>query len=184
MGRKFIPHDIELLKEKLMSAFPEDPDRYGWFDPYELPDQISDDISKVEFDFENYEIENDPGYGAYKGLTGWQVHPNGLPFLGVQAGGDWEYPVFFIVYWDGKKLRGYIPKDGNIWNTDTKKAYGNDDTSWGVDDAAEPRDGINLKKRFPDIFDEHEAKELTAEDCPDGDPEKILADIGNRIHPR
>ena len=35
--------------------------------------------------------------------------------------------MFFIIYWDGKKLRAYVPTDGNPWNTDTKEAYGNDE---------------------------------------------------------
>jgi len=34
---------------------------------------------------------------------------------------------FFIVYYDDSKLRGYISELGNLWNTTTKQAYGNDD---------------------------------------------------------
>lgn len=39
-----------------------------------------------------------------------------LTCLACMAGGDWQEPVFFIIYWDGKDFRGYIPKDGNLWN--------------------------------------------------------------------
>jgi hypothetical protein len=54
-----------------------------------------------------------------------------LTFCGMVSGGDWEHPVFFIVYWDGKKLRAYIPSEGNPYNQKTMQAIGNGDHDQG-----------------------------------------------------
>lgn len=96
--------------------------------------KIDKDLSKVQFDDENngaVNYDNDPG--RPKGLIGLQTLPNGLTFLGMYAGGDWEYPVFFIIYYDGKSLRGYIPTCGNMINLDFKTAFGSEDDSEKVD---------------------------------------------------
>jgi hypothetical protein len=54
---------------------------------------------------------------------------NALSYIGCCAGGDWQIPVFFIIYLDrnGRDWRGYVPQHGNIWNYDTKEAIGNDE---------------------------------------------------------
>jgi len=156
-------------------------DAIGGFNPYELPKKVEEDIGKVNFDFENWEAAA-PGYCNCGDIMGYRVAPNGLPFLGVTAGGDWEYPVFFIIYWDGKKLRGYVPTDGNMWNTDTKEAYGN-----GEDD------GLNMAKRWPANYEGYGdtpaeqnqyIQSLESDDCPGNNQEQILADIVARITPR
>lgn len=59
-------------------------------------------------------------------MIGFDTSNSGLPFLGFLAGGDWELPLFFIVYYDGKSLRGYIPEDGNTYNHKTNTAYGSE----------------------------------------------------------
>ena len=76
-------------------------------------------------------------------LTGYQTLDNGLNFIGVQAGGDWEYPVFFIFYWDGEKLRGYIPHYGNPVNLDLMMAFGSEDY-YGIDEKKEE----SIKKQY------------------------------------
>ncbi len=107
----------------------------------ELTPQIKKDLSKCNFDMENVgELQSDFGP---RGLMGYHTLDNGLTFKGLCAGGDWEIPVFFLIYWDGSKLRGYIPKDGNPWNTATKYPYGNDDDA----------DAKNVKKRYPHLFE-------------------------------
>lgn len=74
-------------------------------------------------DFCNYEEgENDIG----RHLMGLQTLPNGLTFYGYMAGGDWEYPVFLIIYFDGKKLRSYTPSYGNCVNLDCHTAFGSE----------------------------------------------------------
>ena len=121
--------------------------------------KVGNDLAKVEFDCENVDFVREPRGNEGLGL---RTLPNGLSLLGVRAGGDWEVPIYFIIYWDGKELRGYIPVDGNPWNTDKKCAYGNEDTA--IDDK-------NCKKRFG--IDNHDYAEC--------DWEKIDADIMKRI---
>jgi hypothetical protein len=55
-------------------------------------------------------------------------------------GGDWEEPILFMVYWDGKTFRGYIPERGNQYNRDTKGALGNN----------EEADEAFIRKQFKD----------------------------------
>jgi hypothetical protein len=105
------------------------------FEPYEnlLENSvISKDLSKVDFDMENYQIGNaNPSFKKYPEdhisavgyPTGYEVLSNGLPVLFVSAGGDWQFPICFCIYYDGDKLRAYIPSDGNAWNKKEKCAY-------------------------------------------------------------
>lgn len=108
-------------------------------DRYEIKDALgekfSSDISKVNFDFENFECDHlEERLGDAMGFLGmrkfWTRSPlTCFSYIGCYAGGDWEYPVSFLVYLDkdGKTFRGYIPKEGNVWNYDTKQAFGNDE---------------------------------------------------------
>lgn len=93
---------------------------------------ISKDISKISFDFENTCFSKSdvfPKDSDDMRFIGFQKLPNGLNFFGVCAGGDWELSVYFILYFDGKKLRGYIPAYGNCYNQKNKMAIGNDEDS-------------------------------------------------------
>jgi hypothetical protein len=128
-----------------------------------LTPTVEKDLAKVEFDTENVEYEDGEGYS--EGETGFRVLPNGLAVLGVTAGGDWQQPLYFVVYWDGLRLRGYIPTDGNPWNTKTKKAYGNDEDLDGKGDEE------NCKKRFG--VDDYQQVDI--------DQKKVDADIQARI---
>lgn len=126
MPRTFKFLYIEELKEKigkLRNKATLEGDDHAW--PV-TSSQIQDDL-KVEFDWENFEYERG-SFGPQK-LMGLNTLKNGLTFCGMCAGGDWEQPVFFIVYWDGKKLRAYVPTKGNPYNTDRMCAYGNDEKS-------------------------------------------------------
>jgi len=129
--------------------------------------RIEEDLKKVEFDEENMEWEAKEVDEDGKKVIGFHTLANGLTFLGIQAGGDWESPLVYILYYDGTKLRGYIPTDGNTWNTKNKKAYGNDDED------EEAVDSKNAKERFG------------VEDFRDAnwDQDKILADIEGHICP-
>lgn len=110
---------LEKLKDK---AIKEEGDTYAW---PTISSQIMADL-KIPFDWENFEFER-RSFGPYK-LMGINTLKNGLTFCGMCAGGDWEEPIFFIVYWDGKKLRAYIPTKGNPYNTQERRAYGNSDS--------------------------------------------------------
>lgn len=134
MSRVFVPISVDDLKSKILAACGED----GEIDYRRLTPTVEKDLDKVKFDCENITEENCKFGPEY--LIGYHKLSNGMPYYGVCAGGDWETPVFFCIYWDGKKLRGYIPEQGNLWNTDTKEAYGNNDTA----------DLKNARKRWPD----------------------------------
>lgn len=130
MSRYFVPISIKELKQKIESLCTDD-DLYRHFTP-----ALEKDLSKVCFDYENFDCGQDK-------LTGFHLLPNNLAIFAFMAGGDWESPVWCCIYWDGTKLRGYIPEDGNLWNTDTKTAYGND----------EKADLKNARKRWPENND-------------------------------
>lgn len=143
MPRYFAPITVKQLENKISEAIDADP--YGG-NPKNLTKQVRKDLDKVEFDMENYGDD----YGGYincptgkKSLSGYHTLDNGFTFYGCMAGGDWESPILFIVYWDGKMLRGYIPSKGNTWNTINKSALGND----------EDKDLAFLRKRFPQEYE-------------------------------
>lgn len=92
--------------------------------------KLSQDLKKVQFDFENYTIDICSKIGdGWHGVRQEYVKGGYLSMLCCSAGGDWEYPVNFIIYLDkdNRTLRGYVPKAGNTWNYKTKEAFGNDE---------------------------------------------------------
>ena len=73
----------------------------------------------------------------------------------MNAGGDWEFPVCFVMYWDGKELRAYIPKDGNAWNKKQKTAYGSEedmDEDYEVDSEKIEEKEVSEEKIFADVL--------------------------------
>lgn len=94
--------------------------------------QILKDLSNIDFNRENLNI-SDQNMQWYEGdigtnLCGINTLPNGLCYCGAIAGGDWEQPLFFIIYHDKTQnaLRAYIPIRGNIVNCDTLSAFGSE----------------------------------------------------------
>jgi hypothetical protein len=175
-GRKFSPMSIEQLKEKIFATQGENDyldgiDRGGLTT---LTARVKKDLAKVNFNNQNVLIEGQSV--STKDILGFRTLPNGLSFLGVQAGGDWEYPVFFIIYHDGSELRGYIPADGNPFNSKTKTAYGNN----------EEADNANIKERFPELLTSEQKKSLAFAPLSilRSNTAKIIADIEARILPR
>ena len=75
---------------------------------------LYDDIwgGKYKFDSENVD--------AYGGI---KMSKKGFPYIQCAAGGDWECPVCFFVYFDGNKFRGYVPLKGNALNRNEKHAF-------------------------------------------------------------
>lgn len=76
---------------------------------------VDKDWAKVDFSWENLEV------------SGEKSTQDGIPYFELLVGGDWETPLFAIIYFDGKKFRGFIPKDGNSYNHKAKSAFGNND---------------------------------------------------------
>ena len=164
MPRYFAPITTEELAKKI--------DAVGGGSNYNF---VRDDL-KVNFDFENVSISTSDFGQGLDGLLGYNTLDNGMTFLGVYAGGDWEIPVFFVVYWDGKKLRAYVPTKGNPWNTDTKQAYGNAEPDWDHPEV-EDDDVKNLNKLYGPGHTSHE-------DAPEPNKDEIIADIKARIFPK
>jgi len=121
--------------------------------PYEMPTQILKDLSKINFDFENYTgFDKTKGYANYP--VGYKELISGFHVFFVNAGGDWEFPICYIYYWGyDNKLRAYIPKDGNAWHRKEKCAYGS-----------------NLSGEYDELEVENEVSE-----------EKIIHEILNHI---
>lgn len=67
---------------------------------------------KYKFDSENVD--------AYGGI---KMSKKGFPYIQCAAGGDWECPVCFFVYFDGTHFRGYIPLKGNAINRNNNTAF-------------------------------------------------------------
>lgn len=105
-----------------------------------LTKKVEKDIKGVvKFDAENYDFE-----GAFLTPT------LNIPFFMFRQGGDWEMPIYFAIYHDGKELRGYVPSNGNYWNDTTKMAYGNNyDGCFEVAMTPDMEDDdTNAKRRF------------------------------------
>ena len=79
------------------------------------PDTVLSDLSEVDFDTENCDFYENKLY-----------RKDDVYYLLGTAGGDWEVPLIFVVYWDGENYRGYIPKRGNAVNLANMSAFGND----------------------------------------------------------
>ena len=143
-GRYAVPISEEELKEKIIEVLKDADfslgcDEYGDCFSFEdgveelcCPDEpikhsrIFKDISKVDFSLENFMCRDIGAPNTSGNWEGFHTLPTGLAFLGCRAGGDWEYPVNFAIYYDGKDLRGYIPRYHNSYNLKTKAAFGND----------------------------------------------------------
>ncbi|MDO8495996.1 MAG: hypothetical protein Q7S43_00905 [bacterium] len=125
---KVEPEKIQdLLREKCSRASDSEGSKIDLPSCIEV-DKIEDGLERVFFDFENYEYTHDSPIGQFRNLLGPRYFGK-IPAVGCAAGGDWEYPVFFIIYLDHDDitLKSYIPKDGNTWNYDTESAFGNDE---------------------------------------------------------
>lgn len=149
-GRYYVALNEEELTEKLYSGRSES--------------KLKKDLSKVSWDTEN------------SSCLGIKTLSNGFTYEAWSVGGDWEVPVYFIKYWDGKDIRGYIPQDGNPWNTDTKQAFGNDPEA----------DIKNIRKRFKDLAAEIDEmlehdEDFIASDWLNRDMEGIEKDIQARL---
>lgn len=130
--------------------------------PYEMPAKIEEDLKKVDFDFENCTMWDDlTEENSFVGYPcGHMELSDGLHVAFLSAGGDWEFPVCFVLYLaPNNQIRAYIPVDGNAWNKEYKCAYG-----------TEMEKNINFE---PTLTDEDFIKQI--------DKNKIIEDVKNRI---
>jgi len=157
MGRKA----IVLTKDELISKLKDYIENFGkgennWtLDSYRLRKDykmLDKDLKKILFDMENLEISDCEFFDINtKELVGFHTLPNGLTYLGVISGGDWEYPLFFIIYFDGSTLRGYIPEEGNVFNKSFKAAYGSECDIESPRDEFKVSDKNSIRKTFSHI---------------------------------
>jgi hypothetical protein len=117
---------MKVAKEKLLSEIMKAglANKENSINPANLISSLGNDI-KVKFDTENFELNESNNQS--NNLIGFR-EIEGFTFWGITSGGDWEEPVYFLLYISEKgKLRGYVPTDGNPWNRTTKRAFGNDE---------------------------------------------------------
>lgn len=86
---------------------------------------------------------------------------DGTAIVWAFAGGDWEFPVHFVLYLDPKnKIRAYIPSDGNVYCHKCKCTYGScecDDQQEEFDDDYYT-DHLNFQAMFEDVNNRIETK--------------------------
>lgn len=125
-----------------------------WLRHTDFGDLARKDCEKVEFDTEN-SSSSAKDHPELKDILGFHELAHGLSVYGILEGGDWEVPIIVVIYWDGKNLRGYVPKNGNPWNYKTKAAFGNnqgENDKYG--NRSEGLDNIEFKKRFGISYDD------------------------------
>ena len=97
--------------------------------PYKILKEFYKDMSKVGVDSENIDVIGDI-----------RTTKSGIPYVLCNKHGDWENPVLFMVYFDGNKVRGYIPEYGNCYNRVEKRAFG---------DTSDEDDKAFIKSQYP-----------------------------------
>ena len=90
-----------------------------------LSTDLKKEVNKIipNLDFEN--ICKTPSQGFYEELLGPQCIID-FNYLGCQSGGDWQFPVYFIVYQYKNRIYVYVPVNGNVYNHNTNMAFGDD----------------------------------------------------------
>lgn len=173
LAARVSPQELwDILQNKIKEKFGDD--GAGLFEIVRDIDKIGKDISKVRFDLENScFLTSDSSSNRKFG----PMQIGDFSFIGCMAGGDWEFPIYFVIYLDKDKktLRGYVPGDGNPWNHDTKMAFGNDT----VADSNFLKKWI--KKNRPDLVDPDREYETDDADVM-YNPQVIEKDIATRIH--
>lgn len=130
------PKLVEYLVPKMLKAeICEQEDLDDWDDDdmitcgfAECAIKAFNDLCKIDFSLENMTISPDEpfGYITKEQAREW-LGPQkfgDLTVIGGMGGGDWEEPVAFVVYWDGKEFRGYVPTNGNSFDVKSKAAIG------------------------------------------------------------
>lgn len=123
--RQFAPIDkisfLEKINEIIIPDWEDDDDvteeEKSW--SYEFTNRILDDTSIMD---EWNDVEVRPGMGFLDYPCGYKNLPNGMHAMFVTVKADWSVPLCFVIYWDGKRLRAYVPREGNIYNRLQEKA--------------------------------------------------------------
>ena len=140
-------------------------------------DDICEGFSGVDFDLENAEYKSQEGVGNWGTLLGPRMFGK-VAGIGCFAGGDWEWPIFFVIYLDrdGKTFRSYVPKNGNTYNYELESAFGNNEEK-DVEFLAKW-----LKQNHPEIkFDLRVLDPATRHGGVMFNEQKILKDIAENV---
>lgn len=108
-----------------------------------LSENFYEDISADAVDI-NYDLEN--VYAYFKSM-------DGLEFATIEMGGDWELPVYAIIYWSEKdqKVKGFFPLEkGNIYNVKENSAYGSEMENYAYNQPT-PEDYEKLEHKYEDL---------------------------------
>lgn len=129
--------------------------------------RVLKDIKKVTVNWERicagtFDTQDKGGGSIDKCI---RVTSSGIPFLYGEVGGEWEAPVLFIIYYDGKSFRGYFPTHGNCFNKKTKSAFGNDEdadieflTKEGIDVFSPDFSFISMRPDYEECFKDFESR--------------------------
>lgn len=79
-----------------------------------IASMLHKDIWEGKYDFDSENVD---------AIGGIKMSKNGFPYIQCDAGGDWECPVCFFVYFDGNHFRAYVPLKGNALNRNDKHAF-------------------------------------------------------------
>lgn len=131
--------------------------------------KIENDLSKIYFGGDEFFCSKDDNDFPEEALIGLHTLENGLTFLGCMSCGDEEYTLFFIIYWDGSSLRGYIPSYGNTFNIDFHTAFGSE---------------YNTFKDYETILNRKYLKKNNTKNLDSRDILKIYKDIHKSINPQ
>lgn len=146
-GRKGKIMDLESFK----TSFAEFCERKGmsiyeiFYEDYFQADQ------KVMFDYENIEEEDSGTLSC------------GVPWILYYAGGDWEQPVYFFLYPDGKtgNPRMYVPTRGNVFHKGLKVAYGSlEEKMYPASDNEVEKEGLRSIIKGSDLSNGYNKSEI------------------------
>lgn len=112
-------------------------------------DNYEDDIlNEVGVDFENNELEN-------------REMINGIPVQWCYCGGDWEMPVYYVLYiGEDGQVHAYVPRKGNTYNDDYNCAFGSE---------SDYEDYVPEDKRRPEVGEDEDEDYDYEEPEPDYD---------------
>jgi hypothetical protein len=117
--------------------------------------------SCVQFSCENLCFDDITAWQAkFRPHIGFKTLDTGFTYLSVLIGGDGENPLAAIIYYDGATLRGYVPKNGNVYNFAEATAFGAEPYMGDDDDEDRQADFIkshwaslpSIAQASPDLY--------------------------------
>ena len=120
----------------------------------DIYDAIPEKDWKVDMNVENYEYS-------------FRMTSTGVPYVLAEVASDYSPWMVYMIYWDGKRFRAYIPTYGNTWNTKTKEMIGEN-----------PEEDVEFILSQIDKDEFYDNRDLDMVIDPD-DPEEIYSELMN-----